>query len=160
MGTRFLLGFLERMNPTASTAVDLGCGTGVIAAALARERQWLRVTATDQSAAAVSSAAATAAANGLSARVQVLRDDAMSTQPDASVDLILCNPPFHIGTSVNAGAALRLFDAAGRVLAPGGELWTVFNSHLAYDRALNRAVGSTKVIGRNTKFTVTVSTRR
>jgi len=159
-GTRFLLGFLERMNPTASTAVDLGCGTGVIAAALARERQWLRVTATDQSAAAVSSAAATAAANGLSARVQVLRDDAMSTQPDASVDLILCNPPFHIGTSVNAGAALRLFDAAGRVLAPGGELWTVFNSHLAYDRALNRAVGSTKVVGRNTKFTVTVSTRR
>ena len=160
MGTRFLLGFLERMNPTASTAVDLGCGTGVIAAALARERQWLRVTATDQSAAAVSSAAATAAANGLSARVQVLRDDAMSTQPDASVDLILCNPPFHIGTSVNAGAALRLFDAAGRVLAPGGELWTVFNSHLAYDRALNRSVGSTKVVGRNTKFTVTVSTRR
>jgi 16S rRNA (guanine1207-N2)-methyltransferase len=118
------------------------------------------VLATDQSAAAVSSAAATAAANGLSARVQVLRDDAMSTQPDASVDLILCNPPFHIGTSVHAGAALKLFDAAGRVLAPGGELWTVFNSHLAYDRALNRAVGRTRVVGRSAKFTVTVSTRR
>jgi 16S rRNA (guanine1207-N2)-methyltransferase len=84
----------------------------------------------------------------------------MSTQPDASVDLILCNPPFHIGTSVNAGAALRLFDAAGRVLAPSGELWTVFNSHLAYDRALDREVGPTKVVGRTAKFTVTVSTRR
>jgi 16S rRNA (guanine1207-N2)-methyltransferase len=160
MGTRFLLMFLDRMHPAASTAVDLGCGTGVIAAALARERPTLSVLATDQSAAAVSSAAATAAANGLSARVQVLRDDAMSTQPDASVDLILCNPPFHIGTSVNAGAALRLFDAAGRVLAPSGELWTVFNSHLAYDRALDREVGPTKVVGRNAKFTVTVSTRR
>jgi len=76
------------------------------------------------------------------------------------VDLILCNPPFHLGTSVHAGAALKLFDAAGRVLGPGGELWTVFNSHLAYDGQLNRAVGPTSVVGRNAKFTVTVSTRR
>lgn len=147
------------MHPTAATAVDLGCGTGVIAAALARARPTLSVLATDQSAAAVSSAAATATANELTARVQVLRDDAMSTLPDASVDLILCNPPFHLGTSVHAGAALKLFNAAGRVLAPGGELWTVFNSHLAYDRQLNRAVGPTRVVGRNPKFTVTASTR-
>jgi len=167
VGTRFLLGFLDRMsefldrkNPTAASAVDLGCGTGVIAAALARARPMLNVLATDQSAAAVASAAATAAANNLSPRVQVLRDDAMSTLPDASVDLILCNPPFHLGTSVHAGAALVLFDAAGRVLVPGGELWTVFNSHLAYDGQLSRAVGPTRVVGRNAKFTVTVSTRR
>lgn len=167
MGTRFLLEFLDRMNefldrmkPTAASAVDLGCGTGVIAAALARARPMLNVLATDQSAAAVASAAATAAANELGAHVRVLRDDAMSTLPDASVDLILCNPPFHLGTSVHAGAALKLFDAAGRVLAPGGELWTVFNSHLAYDGQLSRAVGPTRVVGRNAKFTVTVSTRR
>jgi len=184
IGTRYLLEFLERMHPAATSAVDLGCGTGVIAAALARARPSLGVLATDQSAAAVSSAAATMAANSLTAysltayslmgsdingsdingralsgRVQVLRDDAMSTLPDSSVDLVACNPPFHLGTSVHAGAALRLFEAAGRVLAPGGELWTVFNSHLAYARALNRAVGPTHVVGRNAKFTVTVSTR-
>ena len=99
------------------------------------------------------------AANGISDRVQILRDDAMSTLPDASVDMIVCNPPFHLGTSVHAGDALKLFGAAGRVLAPGGELWTVFNSHLAYDGQLNRAVGPTRVMGRNAKFTVTVSTR-
>ncbi len=159
VGTRFLLGFLDQVNPDANTAVDLGCGTGVIAAALARDRPELRMLATDQSAAAVASAAATLAANGLTERAQVLRDDAMSTLPDASVELIVSNPPFHLGTSVHAGAALKLFDAAGRVLAPGGELWTVFNSHLAYDRALNRAIGPTRVVGRNTKFTVTKSTR-
>jgi len=150
LGTRFLLEFADRMHPAASTAVDLGCGTGVIAAALARARPQLSVLAT---------AAATLAANGLTERVQVLRDDAMSTLPDACVDLILCNPPFHLGTSLHAGAALRLFDAAGRVLAAGGEMWTVFNSHLAYARTLSRAVGPTRVAGRNAKFTVTVSTR-
>ena len=158
IGTRFLLEFLDHMRPAARTAVDLGCGTGVIATVLARARPQLSVLATDESAAAVSSALATVAANGLSARVQVQRDDAMSTLADASVDLIVCNPPFHLGTSVQAGASVKLFEAAGRVLAPGGQLWTVFNSPLPYRGRLTRAVGPTRVAGQNQKFTVTVST--
>jgi 16S rRNA (guanine1207-N2)-methyltransferase len=160
IGTRFLLEFLERMHPAASTAVDLGCGTAVIATALARARPQLSVLATDESAGAVSSALATVTANGLTERVAVLRDNAMSTLPDASVDLIVCNPPFHLGTSVHAGASLKLFQAAGRVLQPQGELWTVYNSHLPYRNQLNRVVGPTRVVGRNAKFTVAVSTRQ
>lgn len=159
LGTRLLLELMDDMYPAAGLAVDLGCGTGVIAATLARARPQLSVLATDESAGAVSSAVATMAANGLTERVQVLRDDAMSTLPDASVDLIACNPPFHRGTSVDEGAARRLFEAAGRVLRPGGEMWTVFNSHLPYRGQLSRAVGLTRVAGRNARFTVTVSTR-
>jgi 16S rRNA (guanine1207-N2)-methyltransferase len=159
IGTRFLLGFLDQMHPGAGTAVDLGCGTGVLAASLARARPQLSVLATDESAAAVSSALATVAANGVAQRVHVLRDDAMSTLPDASVDLIVCNPPFHQGTSVSSGASLKLFRAAGRVLKPGGQLWTVFNSPLPYQGQLTRAVGPTRVVGRNPKFTVAESTR-
>ena len=49
---------------------------GVLAAALARSRPELTVLAVDQSAAAVASAAATAAANGLGDRIRVIRDDA------------------------------------------------------------------------------------
>lgn len=159
IGTRFLLEFIDRMNPGASTAVDLGCGTGIIAATLARARPRLSVVATDESSAATSSALATAAANGLTERIKVLRDDAMSTLPDASVDLIVSNPPFHLGTSVHSGASVKLFRAAGRVLRPDGELWTVFNSHLPYRGQLTRAVGSTRILGQNAKFTVAVSTR-
>ena len=159
IGTRFLLGFLDRMDPTAVTAVDLGCGTGIIATVLARQRPGLIVLATDESAAAVSSALATLAANHLSERVQVLRDDAMSTLPDASVDLIVCNPPFHLGTSVHSGASDKLFRAAGRVLRPGGQLWTVFNSHLPYGSQLVHTVGPTRAVGHDAKFTVTVSRR-
>jgi 16S rRNA (guanine1207-N2)-methyltransferase len=159
IGTRFLLEFLDRMSPGARNAVDLGCGTGVIATTLARARPELSVLATDESAGSISSAAATAAANGLSERVQVLRDDAMSTLADASRDLVVCNPPFHRGTSVHSGVSLKLFRAAGRVLRPGGQLWMVFNSHLPYVSQLTRAVGPTRVVGRNPKFTVTVSRR-
>ncbi|MDN3480404.1 methyltransferase [Arthrobacter sp. APC 3897] len=159
IGTRFLLPHLAGARQ-AQTAVDLGCGTGAIAAYLALTRPDLRVIATDQSAAAVASAAATMAANGVTDRVQVRRGDALAGHPDRSAELIVLNPPFHIGASVHAGIALKLFADAGRVLAPGGELWTVWNSHLTYKSALARLVGPTREVARNPKFTVTVSTRR
>ena len=157
IGTRYLLGFLREMNPDAVTAVDLGCGTGILASALARARPGLAILATDESAAAVASARATALANDLA--FTVVRDDALSTQPDGCADLVLLNPPFHVGSAVHPGVALKLFEEAARVLKPGGELWTVFNSHLSYRAALTRAVGATRQVGRNAKFTVTVSTR-
>lgn len=158
IGTRFLLGFLPEM-PAVRHAVDLGCGTGILAAMYARSHPDARVTATDRSAAAVESARDTARANGLDAQINVLRDDAMSTLPDAGAGLVLLNPPFHLGAAVHAGAGLKLVEAAARVLAPGGELWTVFNSHLHYRPALERLVGPTREVGRNAKFTVTASVR-
>ena len=160
IGTRALLAPLERMSPGAATALDLGCGTGVLAAALAQRRPELRVLAVDQSAAAVASAAATAAANGLTGRITVVRDDAAESVPAGSVDLVVCNPPFHVGAAVVTTAADRLFAAAARVLRPGGELWTVYNSALRYKPTLGRLVGPTTVVDRTPKFTVTVSVRR
>ena len=159
IGTRALLRSLDRMA-TGGTALDLGCGTGVLAAALARSRPALTVLAVDQSAAAVASAAATAAANGLADRIRVVRDDAAGSVPAGSVDLVVCNPPFHVGAAVVTTAADRLFTAAARVLRPGGELWTVYNSSLRYKPVLSRIVGPTKVVDADAKFTVTVSTRR
>ncbi|WP_018761555.1 class I SAM-dependent methyltransferase [Arthrobacter sp. 135MFCol5.1] len=159
IGTRFLLTFLPAMRP-ARHAVDLGCGTGILAAMYARQFPGAAVTATDQSAAAVQSALATARANGLADRITVLQDDALSTFPDGAADAVLLNPPFHVGAGVHAGAGIKMIEAAGRVLAAGGELWTVFNRHLAYLPALERHVGPTVVEGLNPKFTVTRSVRR
>jgi 16S rRNA (guanine1207-N2)-methyltransferase len=160
IGTRFLLGLLGEAKPDAASAIDLGCGTGVLAAALAMARPHISVLATDQSAAAVASAGATMEANGVAERVTVVRDDGLENQPDASAELVLLNPPFHVGATVHEGIAPRLFEDAARVLAPGGELWTVFNSHLGYRPQLTRIVGPTRQVARNAKFTVTVSVRR
>ncbi len=159
IGTRFLLDHLKRMKPDARDAIDLGCGTGILAVALAKARPGIRVTATDQSAAAVASTRATAAANGVADRITVLQDDAMSGVPDNSADLVLCNPPFHVGAAVHTGSAIKMFQQTGRVLRPGGELWTVYNTHLNYRGVMERMVGRTDVMGRNRKFTVTRSVR-
>jgi 16S rRNA (guanine1207-N2)-methyltransferase len=159
-GTRALLAVLPDAVPEAGTAVDLGCGTGVLAAALATARPGIAVLATDQSAAAVASATATMAANGLGDRVRVVRDDAAASVPDGSVDLVVCNPPFHHGVAVSEDLAERLFDGAARVLRPGGELWCVYNSHLPHREALRRVVGPTRQVSRDPGFTITASTRR
>lgn len=157
-GTRLLLPHLRDARPAAQ-AVDLGCGNGTIAAYLALARPGLKITATDTSAAAVAATTATVEANGVSGQVVVVRDDGLSGQRDAGVGLIVLNPPFHSGHTVHAGIALKLFAEAGRVLEPGGELWTVWNSHLQYRGALERLVGPTRQAARDPKFTVTVSTR-
>lgn len=160
IGTRTLLSVVGRAAPTSGTAIDLGCGSGVLAASVARMKPAMRVIATDQSAAAVASARLTAELNGVGDRVEVVRDDGLQSQPDASAQLIVLNPPFHIGATVHTGLALRMFEDAGRVLAPGGELWTVFNTHLGYRQALARAVGPTDLVTHNDKFTVTVSRKK
>jgi 16S rRNA (guanine1207-N2)-methyltransferase len=158
-GTRALLQALPGAVPDATTALDLGCGTGVLAVALAAARPRLTALASDQSAAAVASARATAQANDLGGRVQVVRDDAAASLPDASVDLVVCNPPFHLGVAVSETLAHRLFTGAARVLRPGGELWCVYNSHLPHRDALRRIVGPTRQVTRDPTFTVTASTR-
>ncbi|WP_404436876.1 methyltransferase [Microbacterium aerolatum] len=142
------------------TVVDLGCGTGALAAAYALAHPEAHVIATDRSAAAVASARATMIANGIQDRITVTHDDAGSEIPDHSADLILLNPPFHLGSSIHTGAATRLFDAAARILRPGGELLTVYNSHLGYKSELTRRIGPTEQLRRTPKFTVTRSIRR
>ncbi|GEK22884.1 hypothetical protein CXY01_34040 [Cellulomonas xylanilytica] len=160
IGTRALLQHLDKIPTDITSAVDLGCGTGVLAVELARANGALTVTATDESAAAVASARATVAANGLDGRVVVVRGDGAEAVPDASADVVLLNPPFHVGAAVHDGVARTLFAEAARVLKPGGELWAVWNSHLRYRPALERVVGPTRQVSRDPKFTVTVSTKR
>lgn len=157
IGTRALLDAADQL-PTYSTAIDLACGSGVLAAFLARRAPEARVIASDVSALAVASAALTAEANGVV--VETVHDDGLSQQANASADLIVLNPPFHVGAAVHTGVALRLFAEAGRVLRPGGQLWAVWNSHLAHTPALERLVGPTRQVSRTPKFTVTVSRKR
>lgn len=156
IGTRALLEAFDHLPPF-ETAIDLGSGSGILAATLAMRAPDSRVRAVDASAAAVESARATMAANALP--VEVIRDAGLSAQAAGSADLIVLNPPFHSGAAVTTGIAPQLFAEAARVLRPGGELWTVWNSSLAYRPVLTRLVGPTREVSRTRKFTVTASRR-
>src|SRR5699024_7907980 len=88
------------------------------------------VIASDQSASAVASTRLTAAGAGVEDRLSVHRADATEAVPDGWADLVLLNPPFHVGSTVHIGVGERLVRSCVGVLAPGGELRLVYNSHL------------------------------
>ncbi|MCT2088635.1 methyltransferase [Micrococcus terreus] len=163
-GTRLLLEAMAAAvhsgRLTTERAIDLGCGNGTIALWLALQWAGLSVLATDQSADACRSAELTARENGVLDRVEIRRDDALSSVDEASEPLVVLNPPFHDGNAVDPGVAQRLIAEAARVLEDGGQLWCVWNSHLRYRPLLERLVGQTRQVARDRQFTVTVSSRR
>lgn len=143
-----------------TAAADLGCGNGLMTAYLAAALPAASVLGSDADADAVASTRATLAANGLEREgVTVTWDDGLSRVADASLDLVLLNPPFHDGTAVDATLVQGLLDAAARVLRPGGQLWFVHNSHLRYRTEVERRVGAVRQRARDRRFTVLSAVR-
>jgi len=160
IGTRALLEHLPRRDD-ALRACDLGCGNGALGLALARVCPQAAVLFTDESDRAVAAARANAAANGLGQRTLEFRvADGLEPQPPASLDLILCNPPFHLGHAVEDLTAPRLFAQAERCLRPGGAILAVGNRHLGHHAKLARIFGACDVAGETRKFQVLRATKR
>jgi len=85
---------LERLpNDAQGWVADLGTGTGCVAIAIARARPRLRVLACDISADALRVAARNAQRHGAS-NVAFLQGDWLRAIADASLDLIVSNPPY------------------------------------------------------------------
>ncbi|HNV09775.1 MAG TPA: class I SAM-dependent methyltransferase [Propionibacteriaceae bacterium] len=151
-GTRLLLDHLKEIG--TGDVHDLGCGNGVIAVMLARHQSGKsRVSASDVSASAVASTRESASANRV--KVDVSWADGLTQLADASLDVIVTNPPFHTGIAKDSDPTLAMFEDASRVLRKGGELWCVYNSHLPWRGALNASVGPTRVVAQNPKYTLT-----
>lgn len=152
-GTALLASVFDRL-PAADRFVDLGCGSGILAALLARQGR--RVTAIDVTWSACDATRLTAVANGVSVEA-VGRDGLKSwTEP---VDLVVTNPPFHVGTAKDTEPTRRLFAQVGAALADHGEFWCVYNAHLPYLPWLRQAIGRTSIEARDRGYLVTRSIR-
>lgn len=146
----------------ADSILDLGCGNGWLLTAAMRATGASRGTGVDVSKAAVASARATAEANGIDVDL-VLGDAADGADADVAAlgefDLVVLNPPFHQGTTIETETAAALMVTAAAHLAPGGQVITVFNTHLRYRDRLEAIIGPSEQLARNKKFTV-ISSRR
>lgn len=137
-GSAFLVAelprILQRENSTLKKALDLGCGYGyltLMASQLPACRSiedWLL---TDNNAAALLSAAENMAVNGLSARVTA---DDCAANLETTVDLLLCNPPFHQGFSVEGELTNKFLAAARRLIARGGLAVFVVNQFIPLEK--------------------------
>ena len=121
------------LPPRFQTAFDIGTGSGVIAALLAK-RGIARITATDNNPRALACAAANAARLGLARQIAV---EATDLFPTGRADLIVCNPPW-LPTKPTSAVETALYDpghamlrgflsGARQHLNDGGEIWLVMS---------------------------------
>jgi methylase of polypeptide subunit release factors len=129
----------EAPLPSLELAFDIGCGTGVLAAVLAR-RGVVHVVATDQDPRALACARENIARLGLSGQVEVLQVDLF---PEGRAPLIVCNPPW-LPARPSSPLENAVYDPESRMLLgflnglaarlePGGEGWLIlsdFAEHL------------------------------
>ncbi len=158
IGTRFLLQHIPAQG--LPEIVDLGCGNGVVGLIAAERNPNATIHFVDESYMAVASAKATFEASGLENSAVFGVADALSGFAPESVDLILCNPPFHQQQVVGDFIAWRMFSQAVTVLKRRGELRLVGNRHLNYHAKLKRLFGNVQQLSANPKFVVLRAVKR
>ncbi len=124
----------EAPLPASRTAAfDIGTGSGVLAAVLAR-RGIERVVATDQDARALACARENVARLGLAERVEVVRADLF---PPGRAPLVVCNPPW-VPARPSSPVEHAVYDPGSRMLhgflngladalTPDGEGWLILS---------------------------------
>lgn len=121
------------LPPGTKLAFDIGAGTGVLSAVLAR-RGVERVLATDMDARALGCARENIARLGLSSQVEIIQADLF---PEGRAPLVVCNPPWLPGKPSSA-IEYAIYDPDSRMLKgflngltahlePGGEGWLVLS---------------------------------
>jgi release factor glutamine methyltransferase len=109
---------LARLPPGRDCAVlDLACGSGAVAVAIASERPRCRVTATDLSPAAVATTRANAARLALCDRVEVLEGQWFGPVAGRLFELIASNPPYIAVDDPRVEPAVRRWEPAGALYA-------------------------------------------
>lgn len=124
---------LPALLTSSSVAFDIGTGTGVLAAVLAR-RGIRRVVATDQDPRALACARENLERLGLALRVDVVQADLF---PKGRAALVLCNPPW-VPARPSSPLEHGIYDPESRMLRgflsglaahldPGGEGWLILS---------------------------------
>jgi 23S rRNA (guanine1835-N2)-methyltransferase len=153
IGTRAFLPHLPKNLGTARVA-DLGCGNGVLAIASALQNPEALYTLVDESFMAVQSAAENWRAALGEREVIVRADDGLAGQEAQSLDVVLCNPPFHQQQVVGDFLAWRMFQQAREALVVGGALYIVGNRHLGYHSKLARLFRGVEQVAATPKFVI------
>jgi 23S rRNA (guanine1835-N2)-methyltransferase len=154
IGTRFFLSQIPTGN--FQTILDLGCANGVVGIRAKQLNPRASIIFCDDSAMAVKSASVNYEMHckGANEPTEFFWTNCYERGQPNSVDLVLCNPPFHQHQTVGDFIARQMFRDAFTTLRPGGLLRIIGNSNLGYELQLKKLFGKSTLVAKNAKFVV------
>nr|WP_010131350.1 methyltransferase [Microbulbifer agarilyticus] len=124
--------FSKHLPKTPFNALDLGCGFGYLSIQLAHLNPDAHIVATDNNAAALLACQSNFDASGI--KGEVIAGDAGAQIASGSVDVVVCNPPFHQGFQVEGDLTDRFLAEAARALRTDGSALFVVNEFIPLAR--------------------------
>jgi 16S rRNA (guanine1207-N2)-methyltransferase len=133
--------------------LDLGCGAGALGAVAALASRTGAVCLVDADHEATRCAARTLQSAGAT-NARVMASDVAAAVADERFDVVVANPPFHVGTHTNLDVPRQFIHDAFDVLEPGGRLLLVANRTLPYEGMLKERFGSSRSVYDGRRFKV------
>lgn len=146
----YLPEFLAPVDIGKQSALDLGCGNGLLAIALLQAGCG-DVTATDNNAAAIRACEFNLQQNGFEDRARAIAGNCGNTLQQA-FDLVVCNPPFHQGFDVEQDLTTRFLQTTRRLLKPEGRALFVVNAFIPLERKAHPLFSDIDTVADNRQF--------
>ena len=144
--------------PTGVSVLDLGCGCGALGIVAASLSGGGALCMLDADVEAVRSATRSAESNGVT-RFRALVSDVASAVLDERFDVVVTNPPFHVGKATDLDVPMQFIEDAFQVLTEGGHLFLVANRTLPYEQAIRHRFGNVSNLHDGPRFKVLTATR-
>ncbi len=132
--------------------LDIGCGAGALGVIAARRTRGT-VCLVDADSEAVRCAERTLRAAGCT-HARAMVSDVASAVINERFDVVVANPPFHVGKHTNLDVPAQFIRDAFEVLDSGGRLLLVANRTLPYEAMVRAAFGSVETVYDGRRFKV------
>ncbi len=144
------LEMIENQLPAVKTILDIGCGYGYLSV-LAAKKFNCSITATDNNAAAIETCRFNLNKQGIEHQV-IAASCAKGIKE--KFELVVCNPPFHTGFSVENDLTDQFLKAAKQRLGHDGMAIFVVNLHIPLERKALQYFDSVNLINESPNFKV------
>ncbi|HUQ47133.1 MAG TPA: methyltransferase [Gemmatimonadaceae bacterium] len=148
----------QMMVVPGASVLDLGCGSGPLGILASRLAGGGTLTMVDADVEAVRSAKKSADAAGV-ADYRAMPSDVAGAVIDERFDLVVTNPPFHLGKHTELSVPMQFIEDAWEVLSPGGQLFLVANRTLPYETPIRRRFGNVLMVHDGRRFKVLTATK-
>ena len=137
--------------------LDVGCGYGIIGL-LASRMGAAHVDLVDIDLLSIASARENTVLNDIR-NAQVMPSDLLSAVTGRRYNLVVTNPPFHVGIATDYEVAHALIVQAKNVLEPDGRLIVIANKFLRYDRLMSTVFGNVNCLSETNRYHLLLSRR-